>query len=72
MIGLTTESRNAMLGYDTPEAIAITDKAARDLLSNEKRLAEMPVIGEICPVGTLAKLRKMKALIEEFKELVAA
>ena len=63
MSALTAQSRNAMLAYDTKKAISVTEKAAHDLLLNEKCLAEIPVIGEICPVGTLAKLKNLKELL---------
>jgi hypothetical protein len=54
--------------YDTPEAIAITDKAAAELKAHELKM--LPVVGEICPVGTLAKLQKMAALVKELRSLI--
>lgn len=55
--------------YDTAEAHAITTQAATDLLAHEK--AQLPVVGEICPVGTMAKLAKMTRLLQELRLLVA-
>lgn len=55
--------------HDTAEAVAITDQAAAELLAKEKTL--LPVVGEICPIGTMAKLIKMKALLQELRLLVA-
>lgn len=54
--------------HDTPEAIAITDKAAAELKAHELKM--LPVVGEICPVATLAKLQKMTALVRQLRELV--
>ena len=51
--------------HDTDEAYAITTQAATDLLAHEK--AQLPVAGEICPVGTMAKLAKMKALLQDLR-----
>ena len=56
--------------HDTPEAIAITDKAAAELKAHELKL--LPVVGEICPVGTLAKLRRMTVLIQQLQRLMVA
>ena len=55
--------------HDTAEAVAITDQAAAALAAHEKAL--LPVVGEICPVGTMAKLTKMKTLLQELRLLVA-
>lgn len=58
------------MSHDTPEAIAITDKAAAELKAHELKL--LPVVGEICPVGTLAKLAKIKRLLQELRGELAA
>lgn len=63
------------MSHDTPEAIAITDQAALGLFVKERPIAvieprPIPVIGEICPVGTFAKLQKMTALVKQLRELL--
>lgn len=60
---------NLVPAHDTAEAVAITDQAATALLAREKDL--LPVVGEICPVGTMAKLVKMTRLLQELRLLVA-
>lgn len=55
--------------HDTAEAHAITTQAAAELLAHEKAL--LPVAGEICPVGTMAKLAKMKALLQDLRAELA-
>ena len=51
------------MSHDTPEAIAITDKVAAELLIQEKAFLNVPIVGEICPVGTLETLRKLKEIL---------
>lgn len=54
---------------DTPTEARVGEKAAQQLHAHEKAL--MPVVGEICPIGTMDKLNKMKKLLQELRLLVA-
>lgn len=54
---------------DTPAKAKIGDAAAKELHAHELKL--LPVVGEICPVGTLAKLHKMTALVKQLREVMA-